>query len=93
MIYDHNGNTITFMDIRTYWQSLTPKQKKTFAHKASTSVNYIKCHLVRDPPTRIPRPPLYKALIKASGGKISYQAMFRYFYDSELSRNGKSKNI
>jgi len=68
------------MNIKDYWATLTPSEKIAYAERVGTTAAYIQVHLVCSPPTRTPRPPLYKKLMAESYGAISRDAMFAYFY-------------
>jgi len=68
------------MDLRTYFRSLDPRQQTNFAKKAGTTVSYIRCHLICDPPNKIPRPKLLAGLAAASGGSLTRDDLIRYFY-------------
>ncbi len=68
------------MDLRTYFRSLPPEQQEEFAKEAGTTANYIRCHLVCEPPRKIPRQKLLDGLVRAGNGALSRDELIAYFY-------------
>lgn len=74
------GIYLCSMDLRTYFKSLPPDQQEAFATEAGTTANYIRCHLVCEPPRKIPRQKLLEGLVRASNGVLSREELIAYFY-------------
>ena len=61
-------------------QKLTPYQNEAFADRVGTSPAYIQLHLMADPPRKIPRPDLMRALADATDGACTFQDVLEHFY-------------
>lgn len=68
------------MNLRTYFRALTPAQQEKFAIKAGTTANYIRTHLLCDPPRKIPRQRLLEGFVAASKGELTRESLLSYFY-------------
>ena len=68
------------MEFRDYFRSLSDKEQVKYAKKAGTTANYIRCHLIAQPPRKIPRQKLMESLVTASQGRLSISDLLRHFY-------------
>ena len=66
------------MNFYDYIKSLTESELQDYASRCSTTPDYIKVHLVYG--TKIPRPPLLRALALESDGKLSIDDVLNHFY-------------
>lgn len=70
------------MEFRSYYQSLTDEQKKSFAQQAGYELSYIETHLIRAYKT--PGRKGMRRLVKASNGAVSWQEILLHFYGAEI---------
>lgn len=67
------------MNLKPYFRGLSETERKAFAKRAGTSVNYINVRLI--PKNRTPRKKLMRGLADASLGAVSYPEVLNRFYD------------
>lgn len=70
----------SIMDFRTYYDGLTPTQKKNYAKRTGFALSYIQGTLM---PKRFKTGPKKETMIKLANGtgkKVSYADVVNYFY-------------
>ena len=85
----------SFMELRKYYQSLTVQQRKEYAERAGTDVEYIRVHLIppNKQPDRTPRRKLMQKLAEASDGNVTIDEVFRHFFDvAQISKKYREGN-
>jgi len=80
-----NRSILCAMDMMTFWKSMDNTQRERFAGRAGTTVSYIRRHLVRSPPSRVAKPNLIAALVKASNGKLNKTTLYKHFYEHDAA--------
>lgn len=73
------------MDFRTYFEGLNSDEQDAFGLRAGTSGNYIRVHLMANPPRRTPRPDLMKKLAEASDGAVTQADVIAHFYGDAVA--------
>jgi len=69
------------MTLTDYVRSLSYDDLRDYANKCSTSMAYIKIHLL--PARKIPKRPLMESLVKNSNGNLTMQDVLDHFYKTE----------
>lgn len=69
---------MTYENFKTYYRSLSKKQREAYAKRAKTSTGYIELLLTKN---RTPRKQTMERLAKASRGACSYEVIVDYFFD------------
>jgi len=67
------------MNFRDYYKSLTQKQRAEYARRAGTTTGYIHCHLLADPPRRVPRLKTIERMASATDGAVTFEELVEYF--------------
>ena len=69
-----------YMKPNDYYKTLSKAQRRTYAAKAGTTINYLVAHVFRESrPMRRPSNSLLVGLVKASEGHISLDEAIDYF--------------
>jgi hypothetical protein len=67
------------MKFRDYFLGLNLEGRAEFAKRSGLAVMYIQCHLISEPPRKVPAMEKIINLAKATQGFISEEEMFRHF--------------
>ena len=67
------------MNFRDYFLGLNLEGRAAFAERSGLAMMYIQCHLISDPPRKVPSMEKIIRLAKATQGFISEDEMFRHF--------------
>lgn len=68
----------------SWYDSMTPRQRASYARRAKTTPGYIESHLLA--PYKVPRPRKMKNLAAASG-RFTVGELAAWFYESILARD------
>ena len=74
------------MNFREYYKSLDVAGRREYARKVGLSPTYIYCHLVADPPNRVPPLGTIKRMADATDGVLTFEDMIEYFLEAERAR-------
>ncbi len=71
------------MNFRTYYLGLSEEEREQFAKRAELKTGYISCHLVANPPRKIPPLKTIRKMADATDGTLSYYDLVDYFTPSQ----------